>query len=231
MIDPLRHMEVFSPDAFGNRRVDVIGAGATGSKVVLSLAKLGIQNIHVWDFDKVEPHNIANQVFGNDDVGKLKVDALKEIVQRQTGTVIHTHAERVDGTQELGAVVFLLTDTMASRKEIWTKGLKFKLRTKLMIETRMGADSGRVYTINPSKLPEVKGWESTLYDDKVAETSACGATTSVGPTAGFLSELAVWQLIRWFSIEEGREDELDHEIVFSLRPMLTMNRQFESAVA
>ena len=30
MIDPLRHMSVFSPDKWGARRVDVIGAGATG---------------------------------------------------------------------------------------------------------------------------------------------------------------------------------------------------------
>jgi molybdopterin/thiamine biosynthesis adenylyltransferase len=229
MIDPLRHMDVFSPDAFGSQRVDVIGAGATGSKVVESLAKLGVQNIHVWDFDRVEPHNIANQVYGNSDVGKLKVDALREMVAAKTGTVIETHAEAVDGSQALGTIVFLLTDTMSSRKQIWDRGLKFKQRTKLMIETRMGPDSGRAYAINPCKLPEIKGWESTLYDDKVAEVSACGASISVGPTAGFLAELAVWLFIRAFAIQQGAtpDDQLDHEIVFCMRPMLVMTKRFE----
>ncbi len=230
MVDPLRHIEVFSPDAFGERRIDVIGAGATGSKVVLSLAKLGIQNIHVWDFDIVEAHNIANQVYGNDDVGQLKVEALKQLVLRQTGTQITTHAERVDGSQELGCVVFLLTDTMASRKEIFEQGLLFQLRTKLVIETRMGADSGRIYAFNPSQLPEVNeesGWQSTLYSDDVAAASACGASISVGPTAGIVAELAVWQLIRWFAIEQGAADQLDHEVIFSLRPLLFLNNRFE----
>lgn len=229
MIDSNRHQTEFNPLAFGSRRVDVIGAGATGSKVVLSLAKLGIEVIHVWDFDRVEPHNIANQAFGNGDIGKLKVEALAELVRHQTGTQIVCHDEKVDGSQELGNVVFLLTDTMASREEIWRKGIRFKQRTKVMIETRMGVDNGRVYTINPCKGSEAEGWEGTLCSDDVAQVSACGTSISVGPTSGFLAELAVWQLMRWFAIDQGKggEDELDHEIMFYLRKPLMMIRRFD----
>jgi sulfur carrier protein ThiS adenylyltransferase len=226
MIDPLRHLSVFSPDAFGTRRVDVIGCGATGSKVVLDLAKLGVENIHVWDFDRVEEHNVANQAFGLAHIGLLKVDALREIVKAETGTTIHTHAERVDGTQSLGEIVFLLTDTMASRKEIWNGALKFRLQTKILIETRMGADNGRIYALNPSRLGHIRAWEETLYTDDEAETSACGASVSVGPTAGIIAGLAVWQMVRWFSIERGEDDVLDNETIFSLRPMMTISRQF-----
>src|SRR5215813_5940026 len=92
-VDITRHVEVFSRDAFGNKRIDVIGAGATGSRIVLSLAKLGLENIHVWDFDTVEGHNIANQAYGMGDIGKLKVDALHDLVKAQTGLSIHKHAE------------------------------------------------------------------------------------------------------------------------------------------
>ena len=99
-----------------------------------------------------------------------------------------------------------------------------------MIETRMGADQGRVYTVNPTRPAQVKGWEETLYDDDFAEVSACGSTISVGPTAEYLSGLAVWQLIRWLAIEsgqkEGKEDSLDHEILFWMRPPSMMSRQF-----
>ena len=241
IIDTTRHVGVFSPDAFGNRRIDVIGAGASGSRIVLSLAKLGLENIHVWDFDKVEAHNIANQAFSQADIGRPKVDALKDLVERATGLAITTHNERVNGTQALGEVIFLLTDTMSSREEIWKKGIRYKMRTKLMIETRMGTDQGRVYTINPTKPAQVKGWEETLCGDDVAEVSACGTSISVGPTAEFLSGLAVWQLIRWFSIEsaaekadekanekDGKEpDKIDHEIIFGLRPLFTMTRNFD----
>lgn len=225
-IDPLRHLSVFSLHAFGTRRVDVIGAGATGSRIVLSLAKLGVENIHVWDFDKVEEHNVANQAFGLEHVGLLKVDALAQLVRAATGAEITVHSEKVDGTQTLGDIVFLLTDTMSSRKEIWNGCLKYKLRTSLMIETRMGADSGRVYAVDPNKPDHIRAWEEALYEDAETEVSACGASVSVGPTAEVISGLAVWQLIRWFSIEQGAEDEMENETIFSLRPMVTLCRKF-----
>lgn len=226
MIDPLRHLSTFSPSAFGDRRVDVIGCGATGSRIALSIAKLGIQNIHIWDFDSVEEHNIPNQIFGMSDIGKKKTEAIAEIVKFTTGTEIEIHDEKVDGSQKLGKVVFLLTDTMSSRKEIWLKSLKYKTTTDLLVETRMGADNGRIYVVNPNKPRQIKAYEETLYTDAEAEVSACGASVSVGPTAEMISGLAVWQLIRWFSIEQGVDDELENEIIFSLRPTLFMSRTF-----
>jgi molybdopterin/thiamine biosynthesis adenylyltransferase len=227
-IDTTRHLDVFSPQKFGQRRIDVIGAGATGSRIVLSLAKLGIDDIHVWDFDVVESHNIANQAYALADIGRPKVEALRDLVKAQTGLEISIHNERVDGKQALGHVVFLLVDTMAARKEIFEKGLRYKPRTKLMIETRMGADEGRVYTINPNKPAQVKGWEATLYGDEAAPVSACGTSITVGPTAELISGLAVWQFIRWAAIDAGHQDALEHEILFVLRPtMTTMGSKFE----
>lgn len=225
-VDPLRHLPVFSPHAFGARRVDVVGCGATGSRIVVSLAKLGVENIHVWDFDTVVEHNLANQAFRLQDVGTKKVVALTRLVHEDTGVRIYPHDEKVDGSQRLGDIVFLLTDTMASRKEIWDKGLKLKLQTRLLVETRMGADNGRVYALNPNKLGHIWEWEKTLYSDEEAEVSACGASISVGPTAEIISGLAVWQMIRWFAVEQGGKDELDNEIIFSLRSFATISRQF-----
>ncbi|MEI6118425.1 MAG: ThiF family adenylyltransferase [bacterium] len=225
-INPIRHIKVFDPHVFGNKRVDIIGCGSTGSRIVMSLAKLGIENLHIWDFDIVEAHNIANQIYQQDDIGKKKVDALAEHIKRATGLTIHTHPDKVDGTQKLGEIVFLLTDTMSSRKEIWEKGIRYQLSIKLMVETRMGSDNGRVYAINPCKCSHTKAWEDTLHNDDIAEISACGASISVGPTAEIVSGLAVWQFLRWFSTEQREVDELDQEILFSLRPMQTLMRQF-----
>jgi len=228
-INVVRHIKVFSPDTFGQRRVDVIGVGASGSWLVLQLAKLGVSNAHAWDFDTVAEHNLANQAFGPDDVGKPKVEALARLVKAQTGAVITTHNEPYHGQQQLGEVVFLLTDTMKSRKEIWLRAIKYKPMVKLMIETRMDADNGRIYAINPCQPAEVNGWESTLYDDPVADPSVCGARITIGSTAMMLACFATWQFMRWFAISQGTApagEKLENEIFFGLRPTFTSANKF-----
>lgn len=228
LIDTSRQVGVFSPDKFGDQRIDVIGAGASGSHIALSLAKLGLEKIHVWDFDDVESHNVCTSRFQQSDIGRKKVEALRDCVRAETGLEIQIHPERVDGTQKLGKFVFLLTDTMASRKEIWQNAIRFKVGTKLMIETRMGASEGRIYVVNPNRPAEVRGWEETLYEDADAEVSACGTSLQVGPTAEFLSGLAVWQLIRWLDVENGVEGAtLDNEILFWMRTPALMTRRFD----
>jgi molybdopterin/thiamine biosynthesis adenylyltransferase len=228
VIDTIRHLDVFNPVGF-RERVDVIGCGAIGSRIVLSLAKLGIENIHAWDFDEVAEHNMANQAFIDPTyIGRPKIIAISDMVKMATGIDIVIHDERVDGTQELGNVVFLAVDTMVARKEIWDKGLKLKPRTQLVIETRMGSDTGRVYIVDPCKMGNISEWEATLCSDDEAEVSACGASISVGPTAEIVSGLAVWQLIRWYSILHGHDDVLDGEIVVSLRPMMVLTRKFNN---
>lgn len=228
VVNALRHREFFDPDKWGKRRIDIVGVGATGSRIALGLAKLGIREIHLWDDDKVEAHNIANQAFGLLDIGKLKVDAMKAIIKRDTGIDVTVHPVKVTGNEPLGEVVFLLTDSLASRKAIFTAGIKLKIRTKLLIETRMGAEQGNVYVINPMKMPEVRGYEATLTKEVAVKRSECGTAVTIGSTAEFISGLAVSQFVRWFGIDSGRvtDDELDHEISFYLRPMKMDTRRF-----
>ncbi len=224
-VDPLRHLKVFSPAAFGDRRVDVIGCGATGSRIALSLAKLGVSNLHIHDFDNVEEHNVANQVFGIPDIGRPKAEALSALIESQCGLEVTPHGEKVTGETELGNVVFLLTDTMASRKEIWEGAIKFKPYVELMVETRMGASEGRVYSVVPMNIDEINLWEGTLCEDEEASDSLCGARISVGPTAELVSGFAVWSLINWFSFYENGGDRPDVETIFYANPGMVMTRK------
>lgn len=216
---------MFEPSIF-EKRIDVIGCGAVGSRVMLSLAKLGITRLRAFDFDKVESHNIPNQAFGLDDIGEFKVLALQQLIKRVTGTEIEVHNVEVDGSQELGPIVYLLTDSMASRKEIFNAALRNKLKVELVCEARMGTDMCRSYCFDPRDPVEVKGWESTLYGDEevIEEGSACGTTISVGPTAEILSGMVVWQMMRW--VKEGKTS--DHELILTTRPFFTLTRDFKA---
>lgn len=221
--DYSRQMEIIDPKEFNDRglRVDVIGSGATGSWLVMILAKMGLKNIHVWDADNVEMHNLPNQLFRLSDIGKPKVEAIKEIVKIATGLDIVAHNEFVTpSTKGLGDVVFLLTDTMSSRKEICDNCLSYNMKTKLCIETRLAAKQGRIYAFNPSSKVELKRWQSSLYTDEEADPSACGLTTTLGASAAYIASIASLQMIKWylFTFKEATDHKPEQELFVFMAP-------------
>ncbi|SES03626.1 HesA/MoeB/ThiF family protein [Sphingobium sp. YR768] len=64
----------FSQDALAGMKIAVIGAGAVGNEVIKNLALLGAGHISVFDFDRIEPHNLTRSVlFREGDIGGWKV--------------------------------------------------------------------------------------------------------------------------------------------------------------
>ena len=63
-------------------RVGIAGAGGLGSNVAVSLARAGIGNIVIVDFDNVEKSNLTRQYYFRDQIGMIKVEALKETIFR-----------------------------------------------------------------------------------------------------------------------------------------------------
>lgn len=209
-LDIIRHMELFDPYKF-EEPITVIGAGATGSWLALALAKLGLTNITVYDFDVVESHNIPNQAYSISQIGQPKVNALYDIIYNTTGTKINIKNERYTN-QRLTGIVFLMVDSMAERKRIWETSIKLKSQIKLMIEPRMGLDMGRIYNVNPLDMEQIKRYEETLYSDDVAEVSACGASMTVITTALGIASWCGRSLINWHN-----KEELDNEILIDFK--------------
>lgn len=210
MLDTRRHMELFDPESF-NTPIHVIGAGATGSWLVLQLAKLGIKGelINVWDFDTVESHNVPNQAYLHVQVGKPKVEALEHVVQGMAGTLGAKYHNRKYERQRLAGYVFLMVDSMAERKRIWEQAVKMKQSVKLLIEPRMGLDVGRVYNVEPTNLTHIREYENTFYSDEEAEVSACGTSQTVITTALNIASSCARQLINHVN-----DIELDNEILY-----------------
>lgn len=221
-MDYIRHLEVFDPDMF-KKPIHVIGAGATGSWLVLMLAKLGVKDITVWDFDEIESHNIPNQAFGVYDVGNKKVEALKKLIKQLTNINIKIKDEKVDGSQHLTGIVFMLTDTMESRKEIYEKAIKLNPAVELLIETRMDYNGGRIYTIDPSNFAQIKEYEKEFYtDEEIISPSACGASQTVVATGIDISAHAVWNFINY-----SNEEENYNEILLDVENKNIITRNFE----
>ena len=67
-MDLSKSYEYFQPEKLTDR-VHIIGCGSVGSTVAENLARSGVTKFTLWDFDVVEPHNLANQMFREKDVG------------------------------------------------------------------------------------------------------------------------------------------------------------------
>lgn len=201
-----RHINVFNPDEF-TTPIHVIGSGATGSWLVLALAKLGVKNIHVWDDDIIEEHNIPNQVYGEHEIGMFKVLALRNAIQRYAGITITTHCDRVT-TQPLQGIIFVLTDSMSSREQIY-RCAKINPNIKLLIETRMDLRGGRVYTVPMRNRDMCKAYEETFYSDEESEVSACGVSQTVIATGLGIVSRAIWCFLQYINEESVPFEILD----------------------
>jgi sulfur carrier protein ThiS adenylyltransferase len=62
--------------------VGIAGAGGLGSNVAVSLARAGVGRLVIADFDRIEPSNLNRQQFFVEQVGRLKVEALRENLRR-----------------------------------------------------------------------------------------------------------------------------------------------------
>ncbi|HSQ90199.1 ThiF family adenylyltransferase [Romboutsia sp.] len=190
-----RQMNILDVEKEKNKPINIIGAGATGSWIALGLAKMGFENINIYDFDTVGEHNLPNQAFNIEDIDTNKAMAVQKNVMNATGNIVKAHNQKLQGGERLAGVVFVLTDSMKSRKDIWMKSLKLNPAIELVIETRMDLRVGRVYAINPNDMAQIKRYEETLYDDAEAEVSACGVSQTVLCTAIGITSQAIWKLL------------------------------------
>lgn len=171
-IDFWRQTDILSPREASKTKITVIGAGGIGSPTIMALAKMGIGEINVYDFDTVENHNIPNQMFFPEHIGQNKAEVMADYAAR-LGAKSCAYPEKYK-KQDLSGIVVTAVDSMRTRKGVW-ENCKYNPNVQLYIEARMGAEVGMVYAIYPMSVPEVDFYESTLYDDDEAAELPCTA--------------------------------------------------------
>lgn len=72
-----RNRGILETDVMKEKCAVIIGCGSVGSLVAMELARSGVEKYVLCDADNLEYHNICRHQCGVDDVGDLKVNAIK----------------------------------------------------------------------------------------------------------------------------------------------------------
>jgi sulfur carrier protein ThiS adenylyltransferase len=83
-------------DKLRKASVGIAGAGGLGSNAAMALARAGVGHLVIVDFDRVEKSNLTRQYYFLDQVGQLKVEALKaNIKSAAEGVRVDAVAEKL----------------------------------------------------------------------------------------------------------------------------------------
>lgn len=203
-MDLSKSYEFFQPEK-NDDRIHIIGCGSVGSTVAENLARCGVTKFTLWDFDTVEPHNLANQMFRQKDVGVLKVDALLDILCEINPDIKADAKLQPCGweKQQLSGYVFLCVDNIDLRRAIveqhmdnpYVKAM-FDFRTRLMDAQHYAADWSD-YKMKKDFLASM----NFSHDEAKEETpvSACNVTLSVCPTVRIICAYGVANFMNFWN--------------------------------
>lgn len=196
MMDLSKSYDFFQPEK-DDAKIHIVGCGSVGSTIAENLARCGVKNMVLWDFDTVEAHNIVNQMFRQQDVGKSKVEALKDILCDINPEIVDTVELKPDGWQGklMSGYIFLCVDNIELRRQIVEKHMDSPY-VKAVFDFRTLLESAQHYAADWSdykmKQDLLKSMQFS-HEEAAAETpvSACGVTLGVATTVRLVCALGV----------------------------------------
>lgn len=201
-MDLSKSYDFFQPEK-NDARIHIIGCGSVGSTLAENLARCGVTKMTLWDFDDVEAHNIVNQMFRQQDVGKKKVEALKDILLDINPDVAQDIELKPDGWngKMLSGYIFLCVDNIELRRKIVERHYDSTF-VRAMFDFRTLLESAQHYAADWSIPKMKKDFLASMqfsHEEASAETpvSACGVTLGVATTVRLVCALGVNNFINF----------------------------------
>lgn len=183
--------DIFNPEFDKQPKIVIVGAGWIGCGTTFALAQLGFKDITVIDFDEVELKNTSSQLYKQEDIGKMKVQALHDNVLAFTWTDIQVFNDKFKPEYVKDAdIVIAAVDVMSVRKEILEA---CTIKTKRFIDCRMASNYFHIYNYIP--VYENILYLQTWYPDNEASPETCTNKSSSFNTfviAWFICRFIVW---------------------------------------
>lgn len=152
----MRNQGLIELDVLSNKRVFIIGLGSGGSAIALELAKAGVGQFAIADFDRVELHNLSRHICSIKDLGRLKTEAVSDaILGKNPYAIIDKFPIDVTKNQDIleeeiskADVVLACTDNNLSRFQVSELLVKHK-KVGLFGRAITRAEGGDVFIYRP----------------------------------------------------------------------------------
>lgn len=192
-MDLNKSLEFFDP-ANVKARCHIIGCGSIGGNVAELLARYGVNELVLWDFDNVEPHNIANQIYTTSDIEIPKTIALSAILEDINPDIKLKLKKKYEG-QPLEGFVFMCVDSVEVRQNI-VKANWYNPEVIAMFDFRTTLLEGQCYFAdwkNQKQKDSLKESLNFTHEEAKANTpvSACGFELSVSPVVKMCSIMGI----------------------------------------
>ena len=202
-MDLSKSYEFFNPDKIRDR-ICIIGCGSVGSTVAEILARFGLTKISLYDFDIVEPHNLANQMFTTKHVGMNKIEAVKEILEEINPEIsddIELYSNGWKPEEPLEGYVFLCVDNIEIRKKIVEENM-YNPGIKAMFDFRTGLTDAQHYAADWSDIKSKQEFLKTMgFTHEEAQltqqVSACNVSLCVAPTVRMIANVGVANFVNF----------------------------------
>lgn len=176
-------------DPLNVARCHIIGCGSVGSTVAELLIRLGLTKISLYDFDTVSAHNLANQMFANADIKRLKTEAVRDMllaINPEAVNDIEIHSDGWTEKSRLSGYVFLCVDNIDLRRQIATKN-KPNMSIKGMFDFRTRLEDAQHYAADWKDAKMVDNFIKSMdftHDEAQESTpmTACHVEMGVAPT-------------------------------------------------
>lgn len=196
MIDLSKSYDFFAPESV-RERIHIVGCGSVGATLAENLVRLGLTKITLYDFDKVSPHNLANQIFRQQDIGVPKVDALKDILMQINPDIEKDLKIKPAGWQgeKMSGYIFLAVDNIDLRRQIVEQHMDNAF-VRGVFDWRTLLTGAQHYAADWSSILDKKALMNSMafsHEEAAVETpvSACGVTLGVAPTVRAICALGV----------------------------------------
>lgn len=200
-----KSLDFFDPSKI-EKPVHIIGVGAIGSNLADMFARLGIEDIHLYDFDEVTAHNVANQRYDSKDIGLSKADVTgNKLLDINTLCKPVIHSQGWKPMTRLTGHIFLCVDNIDLRREIIQENM-YNPMIKSVHDFRMRLQDAQYYMADWTLQEDKDNLLASMqfsHDEAKAATpvSACGTTLNVGPTVQIIVASGVANFLNY--IKEG----------------------------